>query len=152
VVVLVTAGVAAWSLRGGDGAERNGRGDIVTGGEMSAFSLREGDCWNDPPLDDVTATVAAVPCTRPHDAEVYAVYDVDLDEYPGDDQMAAAVELGCIDRFADFAGIDYATSALRVVDVSPTEASWNTRDDRSAVCSITDPAAPTTGSLQGAAR
>jgi hypothetical protein len=143
---------AALALRGPDDAERSGDGAIVAAGDLSAFSFREGDCWNDPPLDEVVKTVDAVPCTAPHDAEVYAVYDVDFDEFPGDDEIGAAAEAGCIERFAAFAGIDYASSTLEVVYLNPTKESWDTEDDRSAVCSVSDPAAPATGSLRNAAR
>jgi hypothetical protein len=151
VLVLVCAG-AVLLRRGADEAERNGSGDIVAGGDLSAFSFRAGDCWNDPPLDQEVESVAAVPCTDPHDAEVYAVYDLAFEEFPGENEMAVAAEAGCIERFAEFAGVDYASSELEIVYLNPTEESWDTEDDRSAVCSVSDPAAPTTGSLRGAAR
>ena len=152
IAVLAIVAVAAVLLRSPDDAERNGGGDIVSGGDMSALSFREGDCWNDPPLDQEVESVAAVPCTEAHDAEVYAVFDLAFDEFPGDEEIGAAAEAGCIERFAEFAGIDYASSALEVVYLNPTQESWDTEDDRSAVCSVSDPAAPTTGSLRGAAR
>ena len=148
---IVGLGVA-WQLRSPAEAERDSSGAIVAGGDLSALSFREGDCWNDPPLDQEVQAVAAVPCTEPHDAEVYAVYDLDYDEFPGDEEIGSAAEAGCIERFTAFAGVDYASSQLEVVYLEPTQESWDTEDDRSAVCSVSDPAAPTTGSLRGAAR
>jgi hypothetical protein len=152
-VALAAAAAGTLWLRGGaDGAERDGSGEIVAGGDLSAFSFREGDCWDDPPLDREVASVAAVPCSGPHDAEVYAVYDLELDEYPGDDEIAVASEAGCVERFAAFVGVDYAASDLEIVYLNPTQESWDAEDDRSAVCSVSDPAAATTGTLRGAAR
>jgi hypothetical protein len=153
VVLVVVGGLVAWSLGGGAAdAERNGSGAIVSGGDLSAFSFRPGDCWDDPPLDQVVDSVAAVPCTQPHDAEVYAVYDLDLPVFPGDDEVGTAAESGCIGRFAEFAGVEYAASRLEVVYLNPTQESWDEEDDRSVVCSVSDPDGPTSGSLRGAAR
>jgi hypothetical protein len=153
VVLLVIGGLVARSLGGGPAdAERNGSGAIVDAGDLSAFSFRPGDCWDDPPLDQVVDSVAAVPCTQPHDAEVYAVFDLDLPEYPGDDEVGTAAESGCIGRFAEFTGVEYAASRLEVVYLNPTQESWDEEDDRSVVCSVSDPEGPATGSLRGAAR
>jgi hypothetical protein len=151
VVGIVAVVVIALTRSGGD-AERDSSGEIVSAGDLSALSLREGDCWDDPPLDQEVETVEAVLCTQRHDAEIYAVFDLEFDEFPGDAEIGAAAEAGCLERFADFAGIDYASSELEVVYLNPTEDSWTTEDDRSAVCSVTDPAGPTTGSLRDAAR
>jgi hypothetical protein len=141
-----------YSRLGPGDAQRDGSGDIVDAGDLSAFSFRLGDCWNDPPLDQSVSDVAAVPCERAHDAEVFYVFSLDGGggAFPGDDTVGQSSQAGCVGQFAEFAGEEYATSELEVVYLSPTRESWDEEDDRIVVCSVSDPAGPTTGSLRDA--
>lgn len=151
--VVWVVGLAVLYTRLGPGdAERDGSGDIVHAGDLSAFSFRLGDCWNDPPLDQSVSDVAAVPCGQAHDAEVYYVFTLDENDgaFPGDEAVAEASQAGCIEQFAEFAGEEYAASDIEVVYLSPTRASWDEEGDRIVVCSASDPAGPTTGSLGNA--
>jgi hypothetical protein len=149
-LVWVVAAVVLIRQMGPGAAGRDGSGDIDEAGELSAFSFRLGDCWNDPPLDTSVSDVIAVPCDQPHDAEVYAVFSLDEGDggFPGDDAVADSSQAGCVERFTEFAGAEYAVSELEVVYLSPTSDSWESEGDRVVVCSVSDPAGRTTGSLR----
>jgi Septum formation len=122
--------------------------------ERDVFDLRAGDCFDDPPEDEERATVSAVPCTEPHDAEVYAELESDeaSDGYPGESVLIAEAERGCAERFEPFAGIADESTTLAIHYLVPTRLSWESVDDREITCIVADPAGPTTGSLAGSAR
>ncbi len=98
----------------------------------------------------------AVPCSEPHESEVYAVLDVDMGEaWPGQDAITTESENQCVQQFEGFVGLTYDQSVLNLFYFSPTEESWTEQSDREVVCIVLDPTAPdrrTTGTLQGAAR
>ncbi|TFD77706.1 septum formation family protein [Cryobacterium fucosi] len=109
------------------------------------------DCLND--LD--AASPAGIPvasCAAPHGYEVYAILPVPGVDYPGDDAVTAAAELGCATRFEAFAGMDYRGSALDFGYITPTDASWVGVGDHAVTCVIYDPAGMVAGTLAGAAR
>ena len=145
------AGVASVFLA--DDAERDSEGNITEAGDEDVFSLRVGDCWNNPPSDSEVQEVDAVPCAEPHDAEVYAEFDIpESDTYPGTDEVIAQADQGCFDEFEGFVGISADASTIEVLYLYPTEDSWDRMDDRQVSCIVSDSAGPTTGTLEGAAR
>jgi hypothetical protein len=142
---LATAGVLAVGVL---------RDDDRGPGEADVFDLRAGDCFDDPPQDEELATVAAVPCGEPHDAEVYAVFDTaaaDGDGFPGQAALTREAEQGCFERFQPFVGVAPESTSLAVHFLLPTRLSWDNAGDRAITCVVVDPAGPTTGSLEGAA-
>jgi WD40 repeat protein len=83
------------------------------------------DWWGDP--------IVGVPCSEPHDLEVFAVAALpDGAEVPapGDEIIEAAAEALCDARFAEYVGRGIATSELTYVFWSPTAASWGDGDRR----------------------
>jgi hypothetical protein len=155
--VIAVAAIVAIVVFVPEDAERDESGEIVGSGQVSVFDLSEGDCWNNVPDEgEETETVDAVPCTEPHESEVFAVFNVDLgEEWPGLDAVTAEAESQCVQRFEGFVGLTYDQSVLNLFYFNPIEESWNELNDREVVCVVLDPTAPdgrTTGSLQGAAR
>lgn len=141
------------AIVGGD-AERDDEGTITDAGDEDVFDLRVGDCFNDPPQDEELETVSAVPCSEPHDAEVYAEFDTaeEGDAYPGESALGTEAGQGCSERFEDFVGVAPESSSLSVHFLLPTQLSWDNIGDREITCLVVDPSGPTTGSLEGAAR
>jgi len=120
-------------------ADRDETGAIVGSGAVDAFEMRVGDCF-----DDTTAmesgqivNLPGVPCSVPHDNEVYALVDVDLQEYPGDDAMSDLAMQRCMEHFASFVGRDYESSSLDIFTMQPSQESFSA-DDREVVCAIYD--------------
>jgi putative regulator of septum formation len=136
-------------------ADRDESGAIVGAGSIDAFQMRVGDCFNDGSTfaDDTPEvnSVPGVPCSDPHDNEVYAVFDVNSGSFPGDEMERMAFE-SCKQRFQSFVGRDYDSSALDIATLYPTRESWNQHNDREVICAVYDVAAnKLTGSMKGRA-
>lgn len=96
--------------------------------------------------------IDTVDCDREHAGEVFAQEKLDDVLYPGQGPTKdRAAELCTGDDFADFVGTDFGSSALDVVTYVPSKESWAAKD-RTVSCVVTDPAEPTTGSLEDAHR
>ncbi len=134
-------------------ADRDESGAIVTEGSLDAFHMRVGDCFDDGSAfaDDnpEIGSVPGVPCSKPHDNEVYAVFDVSAATFPGD-QMPAMAQDACMERFEAFVGRDYESSSLDIASLYPSHDSWHQQNDREVVCAVYDvSAAKLTGSAKG---
>lgn len=103
----------------------------------SVFSLREGDCFDDPgPGLTETSGVPVVPCSQPHDNEIYRVFNLDSGAFPGSDEVEEAANNGCLAAFASFVGEPYETSELDFFALFPTRESWTELGDRAVLCSV----------------
>src|SRR5688572_4459221 len=112
-------------------ADRDDSGAIVAEGSVDAFQMRVGDCFDDGSTfdDDEVNTVPGVPCSQPHDNEVYALFDVNHATFPGE-EMAEIAHEGCLSRFEGFVGKDYDSSSLDIATLYPSRESWQQQDDR----------------------
>jgi hypothetical protein len=79
-----------------------------------------------------------VPCTEPHDNEVYATFDVDYESFPGDDVMAEHAFDECLARFEGFVGTVYEESTLDITTLYPSSQSWSRQGDREVICAVYD--------------
>lgn len=158
---MLGASIAGLALTGctttstDDASTRDDTGAVVESGEVGAFRLQDGDCF-DATDDGLIATVDAVPCVEPHQSEVYATfvlaYDAD-DAFPGQTAVDTAADEGCYDRFDDFVGLDYESSVYGYGSLTPTAESWDGLGDREVLCVIGNyDESPKTGSAQGTAR
>jgi hypothetical protein len=135
-------------------ADRDESGAIVSEGSLDAFKMRVGDCFDDGSAftdesNDVDS-VPGVPCSKPHDNEVYAVFDVTMAGFPGEG-MAEMAQEACVERFEAFVGKDYESSSLDVAMLYPSRESW-AQNDREVVCAVYDlDAKKLTGSVKGLA-
>lgn len=120
-------------------AGRDVTGSIQRAGQLDAFDLRVGDCFDDE-TGEIAASmtevfsVPAVPCGEPHDNEVFAVFDVDLASFPEQEVLDDMAFDGCLEHFEPFVGLDYQSSALEVTTLTPTYKSWHDSGDREVVC------------------
>lgn len=136
--MVYLAAIAGFAIYGATTtADRDESGAIVGEGSIDAFNLRVGDCFNDITSVDEVSSVPGVPCSDPHDNETYAVFDVSLDSYPGDDGMSELAFESCMDRFEDYVGIEYESSALDITSMFPSPQSWR-ENDREVVCAVYD--------------
>ena len=119
--------------------DRDASGAIVGAGNVDAFDIRVGDCFNDSSSgSDEIESVRGVPCANPHDNEVYAVFDLTISEFPGDEAVYELAFDACLDRFEPFVGHDYETSILDIYAIYPTRDGWNSLNDREVVCALYD--------------
>jgi len=135
-------------------ADRDGTGAIVSGGNVDAFTIRVGDCFDDTRSlssedgGEITS-LPGVPCSEPHDNEVYAVIELTTTTFPQGEAMSEMAFDSCLDRFESFVGLDYDSSTLDILTLYPTEDSWNIQNDREVVCAVYDMnAAKLTGSAK----
>lgn len=123
------------------------------GGGDSVFTLGVGQCFDDPGSGGEVDRVPTVPCEEPHQNEVFAVFALEAGEYPGEDEVTALAEEGCVERFPDYVGSEYETSELFVNYLYPLEDAWNEIDDRTVVCFAFLPDdTPLEGSMKGSGR
>jgi hypothetical protein len=118
--------------------DRDGSGAIVGSGNVDAFNVQVGDCFNDvSSYNDQIASVPGVPCAEPHDNEAFAVFDVSIESYPDADTMYELAYDSCMVHFEEFVGTDYESSALEITTMYPSAESWK-QDDREVVCAVFD--------------
>lgn len=101
-------------------------------------SLTTGACVNG--IRDgatVTATSArAVDCAAPHDNEVVGTSPYSPDgSYPGAATLSAFGQRPCLEAFRAYIGIDYETSALEMILVTPSGVTW-AKGDRTIACVV----------------
>ena len=125
--------------------ERNPAGVIVEEGEISVFGIQLGDCFNDdtplaaqPEQESITEVtrIPGIPCTDPHDNEVYAVFDLDLPSFPGQEQITTLAQDACLERFVAFVGQEYEASILDLASIYPTSESFASQNDREVICAV----------------
>lgn len=122
-------------------ADRDSTGAIVGQGNVDAFKIRVGDCFDDSSSllgtgDDEVSSLPGVPCSEPHDNEVFAVFDVSITSFPEGDAMASLAFDSCMERFEPFVGMDYDSSSLDIMTLYPSYDSWNRQNDREVVCAV----------------
>ena len=121
-------------------ADRDDSGNIISEGQIDAFSMRVGDCFNDSQeffgSGEEIQNVAGLPCSQPHDNEVYAVFDVSLASFPGDEAMFGVATDECLKYFNGFVGETYENSVLDLFAMYPTSESWSRMGDREVVCAV----------------
>lgn len=139
-------------LSGGESEVRDGETQEVTeSGDLDVFKLAVGDCFNDSG-STMVSEIPVVPCSDPHDYEVYYEVEMAPGDFPGDDAITTQAEADCTAQFATFIGLPYDQSSLYFSYLTPTQQSWDDADDRLIQCIVADQEAQTTGSLAGAAR
>lgn len=112
---------------------------LTTGclGGGNVFSLSAGDCFNDPDTFGEVSDVELVDCGDPHDNEVYALFDIAADDYPGDAAVQDEAAEGCLAAFEGYVGRDYQSSSLDISALTPTSESWD-QGDKEVVCFLFD--------------
>ncbi|MDA0256261.1 MAG: septum formation family protein, partial [Chloroflexi bacterium] len=128
----------------GGGPDRDESGQIVETGDLGVFDVRLGDCFDDPPSiaegEDIEVdSLVAVPCSEPHDNEVYALLDYpagDDEPYPG---TTALEEYGlgvCFSAFRSYVGRVYESSDLDFFSLTPRRDGWEQINDREIICAL----------------
>lgn len=139
IIGIVLAVGVIFFVRARMEADRDGTGAIVDEGSVDAFQVRVGDCFDDGSTfeGDEVNSVAGVPCSKPHDNEIYAVFDIAATSFPGE-AIAGMAHDGCIERFEGFVGNDYESSSLDIATMYPSDESWHQGNDREVVCAVYD--------------
>jgi hypothetical protein len=107
---------------------------------MAVADLRRDDCFDEQAVQrDETVEVDRItrlPCDRPHDNQVYAVFRRAAPEetpYPGTERVSADAQEACRARFDGYVGKVYDESELDFSTLFPTRAGW-LEGDREVMC------------------
>lgn len=116
-------------------AERGETGEIETAGLVDAFTIQVGDCFNDRSTSaDQVSDVPGVPCSEPHDNQVYGTFDLTMKKFPGEDRVNELADEGCLDRFEPAIGATFEESVLMITTLTPSRGSWTQAGDREVIC------------------
>lgn len=146
-LVAVTALLAGCAA----GGPRNSAGQVTAPAPADSFSLQVGDCTG-PLTTGTVEKLTLVPCGQPHDWEVFAVTDLDGDEYPGAGAVQDEAEEYCQDSFKRFIGVSVGKSEYDLNVLQPTRQTWNQAEDRAVTCLAGKDGGEIAGTLRDAGR
>ncbi|MDV3130257.1 septum formation family protein [Mycobacterium sp. 21AC1] len=112
----------------------------------NAYTPSAGTCFASAPDSDLDKN-DEVSCDQPHRAEVFAVFTVPGDTFPGDDAMKKYISR-CENEFAKYASADEDAGGIDIDDLRPTDQSW-IQGDRTVTCLAVAQDRDVTGSLHG---
>jgi hypothetical protein len=113
--------------------------------ESAVFKLQEGDCINSPNGQ----VVAVLPCSSPHEAEVFATFTLPASAWPGTAAIATRASSGCSDRLTGYINPQLAISLTQSY-VYPNKAAW-TEGTRTVICEVRATSGQLNTSVRGAA-
>jgi hypothetical protein len=138
LLVVVIGAVALVTVFGQ--AERDEEGDIADAGSLEVEELQVGDCFDQPSVGspgqvEQVFTVDAMPCSEPHDFEVFHTYELTGTELPSDDAVMSEAGDRCVAAFETYVGTSFEESELDFGIMWPTPESWGA-GDRTVMCSL----------------
>lgn len=143
VVAIVLAIVAAV----GAATRSSATGQITGRGHLGPFSLKTGDCFNNPAGAQHISAVTAIPCTQPHNAQVFAQFQLTGSDfsYPGTATVLHLASDGCDARTGSVSKAK-TTRAMTIRMLFPQQISW-TAGHRTVSCLLVNPTADLRSSL-----
>ena len=111
--------------------------------KSAIFSLKTGECINP---NGQTATV--VSCAAPHDAEVFATFELPGSKWPGTAAVGTAASSGCSTRLNGYLNPQLAIS-LKSTYIYPDSVAWQA-GTRTVICEVRATQGQLTGSVRGA--
>jgi hypothetical protein len=108
---------------------------VACSGEPPANELEVGDCVEDETsLND--SGLLAIDCGDDHTLELIGRFDVEGDDYPGEDALRTEGAERCTgDLFEEYVGAPYDPEGdVLVTPVLPSADSWDDADDRTVLC------------------
>jgi hypothetical protein len=145
IVVIIVVAVASQ-------AHRSTAGTITGSGQVDIFSLRVGDCFQNPPPGQAMlgmAQVTAVRCTTPHNAQVFAQFNATDATYPGRQALVLEARHACRAREAASLDKSKITSTMALHVLFPLPRAWTT-GRRLLSCLVVDSTKDLTSSLLSA--
>jgi hypothetical protein len=112
--------------------------------QSAVFTLREGDCVDSPDGQ----LVSVVPCSTPHEAEVFATFSLPASAWPGTTAVATAARSGCANRLTGYLNPQLAISLAQSY-VYPDKVAWSA-GTRTVICEVRATSGQLTGSVRGA--
>ena len=127
-----------------DEASRNERGQIESAGRVGVLRLKIGDCFTNE--GDTAEFVLGVPCSTPHSAKVFAIFELPVGEYPGLEKTKNIALTKCFDESLNTPELLDVTKLISISGYAPDSSSW--ASDRSVICFATPKIESTPGDFQ----
>lgn len=159
LVTLTAASAISLAACGGGGGDSH---------EVSVFSVKAGECFVAPGTVHVQLSkLTALPCSKPHTQEAYALVSYVAagtgggkpsaaasltSSYPGDDVLTTFAQGACAQRFGSYVGVDYLDSSLYFTYLLPSARGWEQDSDRTVICFVTTTGGKLTSSVKGSKR
>jgi Septum formation len=112
--------------------------------ESAVFKLQEGDCVNMTNGQVVTV----LPCTTPHEAEVFATFTLPAAAWPGTAAVRQQASSGCESRLTGYINPQLAISLAQSY-VFPNKVAWGA-GTRTVICEVRAASGQLTSSVRGA--
>jgi hypothetical protein len=112
------------------------------------FQLHTGQCLNS--SSNGISGVHVLPCSQPHNGEVFGTFQVAGRGYPGSAALQREASNGCVSRLSGYLNPQLSASSLTQSYVYPDSGAW-AAGVRTVVCTVRSTAGPLTGSVRGAA-
>jgi hypothetical protein len=106
--------------------ERDADGVVITAGASTVFGLRQGDFYDDPTTAD-GLTLTALPCSEPHDNEIFHRFTLPAGPFPGQSAQSD-IDAVCLETFEEFTGAPHGDTPLEFFTDWPTEQLWDMGD------------------------
>lgn len=134
-----------------DDAPRDAGNQVTAPATAGVLTVRVGDCVGDIGAGDI-GEVDEIPCTQPHEYEVFSAKLLADGEFPGPDAVEKARTDFCRAEFTGFVGTEYDSSDLDMKTLAPSTETW-VAGDREILCLVgVGGGSQSTGSLRGAQR
>ena len=125
-------------------AKRDDSGSITNAGDVGAFEIQRGDCFDSLPNFDADggtfSSLNAVPCNEAHHWEVFYQDSISLSSFADDAvrEEASAICNSATERLiTTMSSIKYdAFQSAELTYFAPTSKSWNSAGDRAVDCLI----------------
>lgn len=151
VIGLVVVGaIAAYHFATANPAQRNSNGQITQSGSLDATSLKVADCFDAPTGNSDITSIKAVPCTQPHDSQVFAEPAISESSYPGDSTLQTEAKNDCGSNSTQASISQSAPQSAQIADYYPQDATtFGTQ--RYVICALEDDSAKMTQSYVSSA-
>jgi Domain of unknown function (DUF4190)/Septum formation len=145
--------VVAVSIIASGGLSKIGSGGSTTGPihstqQINIYSLKPGDCFQNPPPSQTAlgvTDVTAVPCTVAHNAQAFAQFDATNPSYPGSSALISESQRGCQKRESAL-NRSAITPTMTLRFLFPLPTSW-AAGKRTITCLVVDKTKDLTSSL-----
>jgi len=126
-------------------AKVDASGNVTKAGSLSVFSLKTGQCFDEPAVGTDVSSIKAIPCGQSHDAQVTGSTPLTADSYDENalDKAAGDACQKVADSAVDSAKLGDGASIVYFV---PNRDDWN-GGDHSATCAVDDGTTKLTGSV-----
>jgi len=128
-----------------DETVRDTSGEVIEGGDVGITALQIGDCYQFPTgfieLEENESLefeeLSVVPCTVPHDAEIFSSKVLSGTYYPGDDAFMGELSDFCFDDYQSYTGVAFYDDGPHVINLTnPSKEGWEDHGRKTLTCSV----------------